>query len=261
MVSLSAFPPLAPRQLLPLMLAVCALSLIGCKHSSSTDAKQQAASGAAGVTAGGLPPLILNDSSTNLMLTWVDEKGDFHVVQQIAEVPADHKDPVRVVVMGQEAGTGQQVYVANLGQKAANGSYAVHVASRAEWDNVGASRRKERLDALKPTAAALASAAAKPTLAPGGKLHATIYGASWCKPCHQAQDFLQSLGVEVTKKDIEESAAAQAEMRQKLAAAHRSGSSIPVIDFMGNIMIGFNADALRQLVEQARGTAHPDQTL
>jgi glutaredoxin len=131
----------------------------------------------------------------------------------------------------------------------------VRVLPRAEWDRVGAERRKVRLEALAPRAPEAAAGAAN--LAPTGKLQAIIYGADWCKPCHQAEDFLRTLGVEVTKKDIEASAAAQAEMKQKLAKVRRSGASIPVIDLMGNILVGFNPEALRHLVQQAKGGDKP----
>jgi glutaredoxin len=204
--------------------------------------------------------LLLKDDTANLMLTWVDEQGDFHVVQQVSAVPEDRRDRVRAVVMGQEAGTGQYVYVANLKSKGADGSYPVQVLTREQWDSIGADRRKARLEAMAPKADAVASAHAP--LAPGEKPYAIIYGADWCKPCHQAEDFLRGLGVDVTKKDIEQSNAAQAEMQQKLAKAHRTGSSIPVIDLMGNILVGFNPDVLKRLVEQGRArTAPPSKTL
>jgi hypothetical protein len=41
-------------------------------------------------------------------------------------------------------------------------------------------------------------------------------------------------------------------MRQKLARAGRSGSSIPVIDLMGQIMVGFSPMAIDQAIEAAR---------
>jgi glutaredoxin len=81
---------------------------------------------------------------------------------------------------------------------------------------------------------------------------AIVYGADWCKPCHDAERYLKSLGVRVTKKNIEESRAAQAEMQQKLARAQRSGSSIPVIDVMGRILIGYSPGSLKQAVEAAK---------
>jgi glutaredoxin len=82
-----------------------------------------------------------------------------------------------------------------------------------------------------------------------------VYGADWCKPCHDAERYLKSLGVAVTKKNIEESRAAQAEMQEKLARSNRAGSSIPVIDVMGKIFIGYSPQSLRQAVEAARNAA------
>jgi len=240
----------------------CCLLLValGCRRNVPTDAQKSGPSGAAqGAAPQALPQLTLKDDTANLMLTWVDDQGDFHVVQQISAVPEERRDPVRVVIMGQEAGTGQQVYVANLRQKQADGSYAVKSTPRSQWDAIGADRRKARLEAMAPKAEA--SASAKPTLAPGEKPRAIIYGADWCKPCHQAEDFLRSLGVDVTKKNIEQSSAAQAEMQQKLAKARRGGASIPVIDLMGNIVVGFNPDVLRRLVEQGRPQGSVSQTL
>ena len=43
------------------------------------------------------------------------------------------------------------------------------------------------------------------------------------------------------------------EMQEKLARAHRRGGSIPVIDVMGQLFIGFSEGALRAAVTKARG--------
>jgi len=157
-----------------------------------------------------------------------------------------------------EAGTGDLVYVANLDETAPDGTYRLKTFTRAQWDELGASRRKARLEALAPSAAppSASSAAGGPNAksAPGtGKLVAIIYGANWCKPCHMAADYLQAHGVTVIHKDIEESEAAQAEMNQKLARAGRGGASIPVIDIMGQILVGYSASALDQAIRTAQG--------
>jgi glutaredoxin len=144
------------------------------------------------------------------------------------------------------------VYVANLREKKADGTYPVTSMPRSEWDELGAKNRKARLEALAPSAmppAAPSSSAA----AVAGDVSAIVYGASWCGPCHQAEALLKSLGVKVTKKDIEENPSAGAEMREKLQRVHRQGGSIPVIDVMGQILIGFSPGALRAAVDHARG--------
>ena len=204
-----------------------------------------------------LPPLVVKADTPNLLLTWIDDKGDFHVVQKPSEVPTEAKKQVRVVVTDREAGTGDSVYVADLNETAADGSYRLKTFSRAQWDELGASRRKARLEALAPSAVPPPAASA-PGGAPGAKgspskVVVIIYGASWCKPCHQAQDYLKGRGVAVIMKDIEESEAAQAEMRQKLERSGRGGASIPVIDVMGQILVGYSPAALDRALQAAQG--------
>jgi glutaredoxin len=203
-----------------------------------------------------LPALVVKADTPNLLLTWIDDKGDFHVVQKPSEVPAEAKKQVRVVVTDREAGTGESVYVADLNETAADGSYRLKTFSRAQWDELGASRRKARLEALAPSAVPLPAASA-PGAAAGAKgvpskVVVIIYGASWCKPCHQAQDYLKSRGVTVIMKDIEASEAAQAEMRQKLERSGRGGASIPVIDVMGQILVGYSPSALDRALQTAQ---------
>jgi len=210
-----------------------------------------------------LPPLELKDDSANLLLTWIDDKGDFHVVQKPSDVPKEGRAQVRVVVTTREEGTGKLVYVSNLNEVTPAGAYRVNTMTRAAWDELGASKRKARLEALAPSAVPPASDSTAPGARPDAPkkalatgISATIYGASWCKPCHDTAKYLKQRGVTVVDKDIDENPVAAAEMRQKLARAGRSGSSIPVIDLMGQILVGFSPMALDQAIEAAR-TAKP----
>lgn len=198
-----------------------------------------------------LPPLELSDDSENLLLTWVDESGDFHVVENVGDVPPDRRERVRVVVTTETAGTGSTVYVANLSQKLPDGTYGVATMARSEWEKIGAEKRETRLEALSPKRRELEREREPPVAA--GPVSAIVYGADWCKPCHDAERHLKSLGVQVTKKDIEQSRAARAEMEAKLKKINRSGASIPVIDVAGRLFVGFSPGALSQAVKLARG--------
>ena len=233
------------------------LALGGCRKQSApaptddTGATPQASE---------LPPLEIKNDTPNLLLTWIDDKGDFHVVQKPDDVPKEGRDNVRVVVTTREDGTGKLVYVSNLNEVTPTGAFRVKTMTRAAWDELGAGKRKARLEALAPSAvpAAADSAAPDSSGAPAAKkalasgISATIYGASWCKPCHDTERYLKQRGVTVVDKDIDENPVAAAEMRQKLERAGRSGSSIPVIDLMGQILIGFSPMALDQAIEAAR---------
>jgi glutaredoxin len=209
-----------------------------------------------------LPPIEIKDDTPNLLLTWIDDKGDFHVVEKPADVPKESKGSVRVVITTREDGTGKLVYVANMNEVTPTGSYRVKTMTRAAWDELGASKRKARLEALAPSAQPAPSDSAPSTAQPDASgspkkamasgITAIVYGASWCKPCHDTQRYLKQRGVTVIDKDIEENEVAAAEMRQKLARAGRSGSSIPVIDLMGQIMVGFSPMAIDQAIEAAR---------
>lgn len=242
------------RSLLALGVAL-ALVAGGCKKDKASGTEQSSAE----PKPNELPPLEIRDDTPNLLITWIDEKGDFHVVQKVADVPKEARDQVRVVVTTKEEGTGKLVYVANLNEVTPNGAYRVKTMTRAAWDELGASRRKARLEALAPSAApsggpAPAAADGPADSQKGGTsgIVAIIYGAEWCKPCHDAAHYLKQRGVTVIDKDIEANEVAAGEMRQKLARAGRSGASIPVIDVMGQILVGFSPQALDRAIEAAK---------
>jgi glutaredoxin len=227
---------------------------VGCQRHADPVADLEAPSNAAPAEA--LPPLKLSEDTPNLLLTWVGDDGDFHVVEKIDAVPAEHRKQVRVVTTDQTAGTGAVIYVADLEQKGPDGTYGVTTLPRADWEKLGADRRKTRLDTLAPghTPPSPTDAAQPAPAAPDSPtaVSAIVYGADWCKPCHDAERYLKSLGVAVTKKNIEESRAAQAEMHEKLERVHRTGSGIPVIDVMGKIFVGYSPGPLKQAVDAAR---------
>jgi glutaredoxin len=242
----------------------------GCRGNNTAGATASAQASAPAAEA--LPGLKVSDDTPNLLLTWISEDGDFHVEESISKVPEDRRSRVRVVPTDQPEGSGASVYVADLTVKRPDGTYAVSTLARSEWEKLGADLRKTRMEALAPgvhdsagtprtpsEGAAGAGNAGPDNAARGpqqagapGAVSAIIYGADWCKPCHDAQRYLESLGVSVTKKNIEESRAAQAEMQEKLARSHRTGSSIPVIDVMGRIFVGYNPGSLKQAVDSAR---------
>jgi glutaredoxin len=238
-----------------------ALALSACKKPTAEKSGDQATT----PKAGELPPLEVRADTPNLLLTWIDDKGDFHVVQKPADVPTEGRKTVRVVVSTREEGTGALVYVTNLDETNATGAYRLKTMPRPEWEELGASKRKARLEALAPSAMPSSSSAPggesadgkSPSGGPGAKppasgIVAIIYGADWCKPCHDAERYLKQRGATVIKKNIDDNEVAADEMQKKLARVGRSGASIPVIDIMGQIQVGFSPAALEQALATAR---------
>jgi glutaredoxin len=238
------------RQLILLLalFAVCASCSCGKEHEDGTDP-----TGAVPRTSE-LPELELRDDTPNLLLTWIDDTGDFHVVMKPGDVPEKSRAEVRAVITAREEGTGSLVYVADLSRKNPDGTYPVKTMTRAAWDEKGAQKRAARLEALAPPPPS-ASVAASAEPRPGkedGRIVAIIYGADWCKPCHDAARYLKRRGVTVIEKDIEQSELANREMKKKLERAGLGGASIPIIDVAGQMLVGFSPRALDRAIEAAR---------
>jgi glutaredoxin len=225
------------RMLLGLLAAA---GLPGC-HKKPDD-------GTAPVPEGALKPLALRDDTPDLMLTWLDDKGDTHVELKPPDVPAAGRAMVRVVVADREDGTGELFYVADLTKPNADGSYPTRSMRRHEWEAEIEKRREAYLVKAAPPPTPTAAPQPAPT---AGGAPVIIYGASWCGPCHQALGYLKSKGVPVVMKDIEETPGAEAEMQAKLAKAGRRGGQIPVIDVRGQIIVGFSPGAVDQALAKA----------
>jgi glutaredoxin len=74
--------------------------------------------------------------------------------------------------------------------------------------------------------------------------------ASWCGACKAAAKYLRSRDVPFVEKDIEKDRAAASEMQAKAQAAGKTPRGVPVIDFRGTILLGFDQQALSTLIDQ-----------
>jgi len=190
---------------------------------------------------------VVTGASVDLLLTWIDEKGEFHVEQAIAKVPPSARDAVRVVDPARDGPPPEDVFVADLRNARPDGSYPVKTMKREAWEQIALDRRGGGKLAAAPAASTALGQQPRSTAAVNDVI---IYGASWCGPCHQAAAFFKQRGVAFVEKDIEREPSAAREMQAKLARAGRSGGSIPVIDVRGKIFVGFDERA----IDRALGT-------
>ena len=203
--------------------------------------------------------LVVKDDIEGLLFTWVDERGNPHVVMKVTDVPLIGRDSVRVVDPNREEGSrGDTIFVVDLRVAKPDGTYAIRKASRGEFDKFIVERRQKHSPTL---AANDAGTGDRPQpQRPGedvppepgvARPAVIIYGASWCGACHEAARYLKSKNVPFVEKDIELDADASREMRAKLAKAGLRSGSIPVIDVRGTVMVGFDP----QRIESAMGRA------
>lgn len=75
-----------------------------------------------------------------------------------------------------------------------------------------------------------------------------LYVTEWCPYCRKAQKLLDELEVDYLAKDIEKDAKALAEFRAK----GKGGGGIPLLDFEGTVIRGYQEKEIRKLAaEQA----------
>jgi len=228
------------------VLLALGLGLCACDR----DPLDEAPAPSAGKTAA-LPPFELRDETPDVFFTWVDAQGDFHVVNKIADVPAASRQVVRVADRAHNRGIGDMFYVADLRQKRPDGTYPVKTMPRAQWDEIGASKRKTRMEVV---ARELAQRAPPTTSNPGATTASVVvYAAAWCGVCRKAQEYLRSNGVKFVVKDIDKEPDARRELNAKLSRAHLPpSSSVPVLDIGGEILVGFDARAVDRALRKAK---------
>lgn len=259
-------PPIARVALLLVGLSVGVAALAGCEKREGAAAESKKPQD--------LPSLRIGDDTPNLMLTWIDGHGGTHVEVSPNRVPDEGRRLVRVIVTGKEDGTSDPIYVTDLTKKENDGTYGTRPMPRQDWENE-IERRRGAVASLPESEGR--ERRLPPSHGPGPQhgvpgpqqgpdpagpdpapdtlkgVSIIIYGASWCGPCHMAQDHLRKKHVSFVFKDVDQDHDAQAEMSAKLAKAGGRAGSIPVIDVGGRIMVGYDERALDQALERAGG--------
>jgi glutaredoxin len=196
------------------------------------------------------PPFAVRGEADELLLVWFDGEGP-HTATKRSDIPEAARARVRVdslrIAPDARLDPGS-VYVADLRAAGTDGRYPVRRITREAFE-VLVDRAAPRVEA--PAAVAAGTGTAPPPGTAGGtdpNADVIIYGASWCGACRATAQFFRSRGVAFAEKDIERDPAALAEMQQKAARAGLRPSGIPVIDFRGTILPGFDQARLEQLI-------------
>jgi glutaredoxin len=181
------------------------------------------------------PPFAVQGELDGLLIVWFDKDGS-HTAKRRSDIPESQRAEVRVDSLGiapDKRLDPDHVYVADLRAPAADGRYAVRKQTRVWFD--------ARVDAQKPAPAAADEVASADV---------TIYKASWCGACKAAASYLRSRNVSFVEKDVEKDAGANGEMMRKAHAAGQNPRGVPVIDFHGHLLMGFDQGALDRLIAQ-----------
>lgn len=185
-----------------------------------------------------VPKVVVTKARQDLLFTYLDATGGYHDVTKIDDVPEASRAQVLVRDLSKspaELKASDYLYVADLRTPDSNGRYTCGAVSRRAFEQKGASE-----------------AAAQVVLETGketGQL-VTVYSASWCGVCKQAKAFLKKKGIPFIEKDIEKDANASAELAAKAKVKGVQPQGVPVIDVSGELMLGFDPEALAGLLDK-----------
>lgn len=190
------------------------------------------------------PPFAVRGEAEGLLLVYVDQDGA-HTVARRSDVPAEHRAMVRVddlQAAPEDRLDPDLVYVADLRRPGADGHYPVRRMTRASFEARVA-------PVASPTPEGTAEAQPAPSPSAG---EVVIYGASWCSACRSAAGFLRSREVAFVERDVEREPGAREAMLRAAQTAGIQPRGIPVIDFRGRIIQGFDQPALERAIAATR---------
>lgn len=180
------------------------------------------------------PPFPVSGELDGLLMVWFDAEG-LHTAQRRSEIPEAQREVVRIDslnVSPEDRLDPDLVYIADLRSPSADGNFPVQKAARSWFD--------AQVDRAKPVPAV-------DDAAEGGIV---VYKASWCGVCRSAAAYLRSRHVPFVEKDVEKDRGANEEMMRKAHAKGLRPHGVPVIDFQGEIMLGFDKPRLSALIDR-----------
>ena len=203
-----------------------------------------------------LPPLEVKKDGSWLF-TYVDDNGQFITADKPDAVPPTSRRLVRVVdpsKAAQDRHDTTNVYVVDVDELLRAGKAVARPVSRLAFETGAIAQLPPGASSLladRPTA--YDGGAGPGGGAPGaaGAAVVTVYGASWCGACREAERYLAGRKIPYVDKDIERDPAAARELHEKAARLGIPTDRIPILDVRGRLLIGFDRARLEALLGEA----------
>lgn len=226
------------------LIFVCLIfSVVGCSTASNNENPKTTdpAPPNEPSTASSGPSLSISLTEDDLIFRYF-ENGSIKVVTTFDDVPVDQRHAVYVdnlKVSPTERQSNQYLQRYDLSQPSEDKRYQGTPVLRSDLE--------AQLERLRPKPVAPKS---KPTnaKAPSQQVRAqakvTLYSTQSCGYCKKARKFLTKNQIPFKEKDIEKSPASRKELQVKAQRAGVRVNGVPVLDVNGQIISGFNPDAI-----------------
>jgi len=206
----------------------------------------------------------VNAQSKNIVYTWVDEDGQFKSTEVLNDIPAMFRNDVLLVDLNlspEVRKSTRYAIVADLTRTDPEGFFVVRAEPRADFERAIALKRQYKLTSL----SSMTGMPADQGPLPGGPLppvpvnkdSVILYSTSWCQYCKNMRAVLDYRQVPYVEKDIEKDPAAARELLAKTRAAGVGDAGVPVVDYKGSLIVGYNPQALAAAVEKDPSVSAP----
>lgn len=201
-----------------------------------------------------LKQLTINEKTENVLYSYMDEKGAYQTVENSEEVPDPCRNDVIVVNLNlppEQRLSATKVIVADLETKE-GGYFKLAVKDRAGFEKALKLKRKWRLSPPRKPLPGVDLSKQAPSAMPAAQRDGIVlYTASWCGYCKRARKFFKQNGIPFIEKDIEKDQNGAVEMQTKCAMAGLECNGVPVIDWQGRMIPGFDQAMVAQLMKSS----------
>lgn len=191
----------------------------------------------AGASVATLPsPIQFTGQETHFLFSFVDPMGGLRSVDKLSDVPAAQRRSVMVVDLSktpEERQADQYVFFADVSTPGPDGRHHANPVSRYQAPALVSSGSGLMADL--PTGQGV-----------------VVYSAEWCGFCKKTKSFLRERGVAFKERDVEKDSGAEAELQAKARKAGVRVSGVPVTDFNGELIMGFDQPRLESLIRKAK---------
>lgn len=202
-----------------------------------------------------LAKMNINENSQNVLFTYIDWKSQYTTVEKASDIPAEFRNDVIVVDLNlspSERMAESKVIVADMEQSNEKGNFLLRCEDRAQFEKAVALKRQWKLSKTRQMPA-MTQQQAQDMDIPANTDQVIIYSTSWCGYCKAAEKFMKEKGVAYVKKDIETDDQASLEMQAKCMRNGAQQCGVPVIDWKGQVILGFDEERMKALWQAEQG--------
>ena len=216
----------------PLSAGVIACALLGACHGRHPAKPGGGTSGAHHEDQSEqIPEVRVEPDGGPYIFSYYDKDGKLHDADTLAAIPKESRRQVLVRDLSRSPSalkTDQYLYLADVRMPEPSDGYPTSVVSRYQFEaegEVGPDEGAEEGDG-------------------GVSDQVIVYGTSWCGACKAARSHLRERHIPFVEKDIEKDQGAAQELARKAKKAGLKLGGVPVIDVLGQLMMGYDPGAI-----------------